>query len=515
MTQFSGQGVTMPPMDVYNQKLIANVHPSDWVNPTPVECYDLVVIGSGTAGLVTAKGAAGLGVGLKVALIEKHLMGGDCLNVGCVPSKCLIRSARAAADIRGSRPYGIVPPDQVTVDFPAVMERMRKVRAQISPVDSAAGAAKAGVDMFLGEGTFTGPNTVSVAGQTLRFKKAVICTGARAVKPKIEGIEAVGYLTNETVFSLTESPQRLAVIGGGPIGCELAQAFHHLGSKVVLFHRGSHILNKEDADAAEIVQKQFIEDGIQLVLSSQLKRVVQTAAGKEIFFESGGHEQSIIVDEILAGAGRAPNVQGLNLEAVGVEYDARHGVVVNDNLQTTNPKIYAAGDICMNWKFTHAADAAARIVLKNTLFSPFGIGKYKLSDLVMPWVTFTDPEIAHVGLYEHEAQDQGMDIHTIKILFDDVDRALADGEEDGFVKIHLKKGSDQVLGATIVARHAGEMISEITTAMVNKVGLGSMASVIHPYPTQADAIKRAADGYRRTLLTPLSIKFLGILTKLS
>ncbi len=515
MTQFSGQGVTLPPMDVYNQKLIANVHPSDWVNPSPAECYDLVVIGSGTAGLVTAKGAAGLGVGLKVALIEKHLMGGDCLNVGCVPSKCLIRSARAAADIKGSRPYGIVPPEQVTIDFPAVMERMRKVRARISPVDSAAGAAKAGVDMFLGEGTFTGPNTVAVGGQTLRFKKAVICTGARAVKPNVEGIEAVGYLTNETVFSLTESPKRLAVIGGGPIGCELAQAFYHLGSKVVLFHRGAHILNKEDADAAEIVQKRLIEEGIQLVLGSQLKRVVQTPTGKEIFFESGGREQSVIVDEILAGAGRAPNVQSLNLEAVGVEYDSRQGVVVNDNLQTTNPNIYAAGDICMNWKFTHAADAAARIVLKNTLFSPFGIGKYKLSDLVMPWVTFTDPEIAHVGLYENEAQDQGIDISTIKVLFDDVDRALADGEEEGFVKIHLKKGSDQILGATIVARHAGEMISEITTAIVNKVGLGSMASVIHPYPTQADAIKRAADGYRRTLLTPRTIKFLGLLTKLS
>ncbi|MGF1602769.1 MAG: mercuric reductase [Thermosynechococcaceae cyanobacterium] len=515
MAQFSKQGVTLPPMDIYNQKLIANVHPPDWVNPTPVECYDLVVIGSGTAGLVTAKGAAGLGVGLKVALIEKHLMGGDCLNVGCVPSKCLIRSARVAADIRSSQPFGIVPPEQVTVDFPAVMERMRQVRARISPVDSAAGAAKSGVDMYLGEGIFTSSNTVEVAGKTLRFKKAVICTGARAVKPKIEGIETVGYLTNETVFSLTEAPKRLAVIGGGPIGCELAQAFHRLGSKVVLFHRGGHILNKEDTDAAEIVQKTFIEEGIQLVLDSQLKRVVQTASGKEIFFESGGRQQSVIVDEILAGAGRAPNVQGLNLEVVGVDYDPRRGVVVNDHLQTTNPQIYAAGDICMNWKFTHAADAAARIVLKNTLFSPFGFGKYQLSDLVMPWVTFTDPEIAHVGLYEHEAQDQGMDINTIKILFDDVDRALADGEEDGFVKIHLKKGSDQILGATIVARHAGEMISEITTAIVNKVGLGSMASVIHPYPTQADAIKRAADAYRRTLLTPRTIKLLGLLTKFS
>lgn len=515
MTQSSFTGVTVTPMDVHNRKLVANVHPPDWVNPTPVDCYDLVVIGSGTAGLVTAKGAAGLGVGLKVALIEKHLMGGDCLNVGCVPSKCLIRSARTVADMRDAKPFGIHPPASIDVDFPAVMERMRQVRARISPVDSAAAAAKSGVDMYLGEGQFTGPNTVSVAGKTLRFKKAVITTGARAVKPRIEGIEEVGYLTNETVFSLTEQPKCLAVIGGGPIGCELAQAFHRLGSQVVLFHRGSHLLNKEDADAAEVVQQAFLKEGIRLVLACQMKRVERTPVGKVIHFACDGREESVVVDEILAGAGRAPNVEGLNLETVGVEYDSRRGVFVNDHLQTTNPKIYAAGDICMNWKFTHAADAAARIVLKNTLFSPFGIGKYKLSDLVMPWVTFTDPEIAHVGLYEHEAQDRGMNLNTIKILFDDVDRALADGEEDGFVKIHLEKGSDKILGATIVARHAGEMISEITTAMIGKVGLGSMASVIHPYPTQAEAIKKAADTYRRTLLTPRTIKLLGILTKLS
>jgi pyruvate/2-oxoglutarate dehydrogenase complex dihydrolipoamide dehydrogenase (E3) component len=243
--------------------------------------------------------------------------------------------------------------------------------------------------------------------------------------------------------------------------------------------------------------------------------VEQTPTGKVIHFSSQAGTKSVTVDEILVGAGRSPNVEGLNLEAVGVEYDTRQGVMVNDYLQTSNPKIYAAGDICMKWKFTHAADAAARIVLKNTLFSPFGFGRYKLSDLIMPWATYTDPEIAHVGLYEHEAQDQGMDINTIKILFSDVDRAIADGEEEGFVKIHYPKGSDKILGATIVARHAGDMISEITTAMVGKVGLGSLASAIHPYPTQAEAIKKAADAYRRTLLTPRTKSFLKILTKLS
>lgn len=515
MSQSAFPPLTIPPMDEHNQTLLSHVHPPDWANPTPVDCYDLVVIGAGTAGLVVAAGAAGLGLGLKVALIERHLMGGDCLNVGCVPSKCIIRSSRVVADMRDAAPFGITPPDQIDINFPAVMERMRRLRAGISHHDSADRFSKIGVDVFLGDGRFTNDSTVVVDGKTLRFKKAVIATGARAVRPNIEGIEAAGYLTNETVFSLTERPQRLAVIGGGPIGSELAQSFQRLGCEVTLFHRGSHILNKEDQDAAEIVQQTFLQEGIRLVLGCQLQRVERTPEGKRIYFVCDAQEDSIVVDEILAGAGRAPNVEGLNLEGVGVVYDQRQGVQVNDYLQTTNPKIYAAGDICMDWKFTHAADAAARIVIKNTLFSPFGLGRSKLSSLVMPWVTYTDPEIAHVGLYEHEAQQQGMEINVIKIPFSSVDRAIADGETTGFVKILHAKNSDKILGATIVARHAGEMISEVTTAIVNDIGLSQMSSVIHPYPTQAEGIKKAADAYRRTLLTPRTQRLLGLLTKLS
>ncbi|MDJ0650891.1 MAG: FAD-dependent oxidoreductase, partial [Xenococcaceae cyanobacterium MO_188.B19] len=353
---------TISPLDEYNQELLNNVHPSDWANPTPADIYDLVVIGAGTAGLVTAKGAGGLGLGLKVALVEKHLMGGDCLNVGCVPSKCLIRSGRAVADIRDAKAVGVSAAGDIAVDFSKVMERMRQVRTKISPVDSAISAKRVGVDVFFGEGRFTSNNTLTVEGQTLKFKKAVIATGARAVKPKIEGLEAVGYLTNETVFSLTEIPPRLAVIGGGPIGCELAQSFQRLGSEVTLFHRGNHVLNKEDREAAEIVQQALIKDGIRLVLGCQMEGVEQTPEGKIIHFSCDGSRDSVVIDEILAGAGRQPNVESLNLEAVGVEYDSRKGVIVNDNLQTSNPKIYGAGDICMNWKFTHAADAAARIV---------------------------------------------------------------------------------------------------------------------------------------------------------
>ncbi|OKH37882.1 mercuric reductase [[Phormidium ambiguum] IAM M-71] len=512
MSNSAFQKVNISPMDEHNQKLISYVHPPDWVNPQPANCYDLVVIGAGTAGLVVAAGAAGLDIGLKVALVEKHLMGGDCLNVGCVPSKSIIRSSRVVAEMQNARDFGILPPENIEVDFPAVMERMRKIRAGISHHDSAQRFQKLGIDVFLGEGHFLQNNSIEVDDKILRYKKAVIATGARAVRPKIEGIEDAGFLTNETVFSLTQRPERLAVIGGGPIGCELAQTFHRLGCQVILFHKGSHLLNKEDVDAAEIVQNVLLKEGIQLVFDSQIERVIKTTEGKIIDYVSNNRKESITVDEILVGAGRAPNVEGLNLEAVGVEYD-RKGVKVNDYLQTTNPKIYAAGDICMNWKFTHAADAAARIVIKNTLFSPFGLGRSKLSNLVMPWVTYTEPEIAHVGMYEHEAQKAGIEVNTIKIPFSSVDRAIADGEIEGFVKILHKKGSDRILGATIVARHAGEMISEVTTAIVNKIGLNGLSNVIHPYPTQAEGIKKAADAYRRTLLTPTSKKILGLLTK--
>lgn len=504
----------LQPLDEYNLKLQANVHPVDWVNPSPAEVYDLVVLGGGTAGLVVAAGAAGLGLGLKVALVEKNLLGGDCLNVGCVPSKCLIRSSRVAAEMRDAEPWGVHAPKEIEVDFPGVMQRMRRIRSGISHHDSAERFRGLGVDIFLGTAQFQDHQTVEVEGKNLKFKKAVIATGARATRPQIPGLAEAGYLTNETVFSLTDRPQRLAVIGGGPIGCELAQAFHRLGSQVTLFHKHGHLLDKEDPEAAEIVQGEFIREGVGLILSSRLDRVEKTATGKKIYYQQDGVEKTIEVDEILVGAGRSPNVEGLNLEAVGVQFNQK-GIVVNDYLQTTNPKIYGAGDICMKWKFTHAADAAARIVIKNTLFSPFGLGRSKLSNLVMPWVTYTDPEIAHVGLYEKEAQAQGLATDTIKIPFSSVDRAITDGETNGFIKVLHEKGSDRILGATIVARHAGDMISEVTLAIVTKQGLNALSGVIHPYPTQAEAIKKAADAYRKTLLTPRTQTLLKFLTKLS
>lgn len=491
------QPVEINPMDEYNRSLVSNVHPPDWNNPAPAPMYNLVVIGAGTAGLVTAAGAAGLGA--KVALVERHLMGGDCLNVGCVPSKCLIRSSRAFADVRDARDFGVIVPDGSEVDFPAVMERMRRLRARISANDSAARYRdELGVDVFVGDGRFAGPGIVEVGDLKLRYRKAVITTGARAFEPPIDGLKDAGFLTNETVFSLTERPARLAVIGAGPLGCELAQTFRRLGSEVYVLEMGPQILPREDRDAANIVERAFATDGIELVLSCSLKKVETGPGGKVLSLSCGDEARRIEVDEILVGVGRVPNVDGLNLESVGVGYDARKGVHVDDRLRTTNPKIFAAGDICLAYKFTHTADASARIVIQNALFW----GRKKAGVLTIPWCTFTDPEIAHVGMYDKDAEARGIPVQTYTVPMGDVDRALADGEEDGMVRVHVKKGTDTILGATIVARHAGEMISEISVAMQAKMGLGSLSSVIHPYPTQAEAIRRAADAYNRTRLTP-------------
>lgn len=491
----------LTPRDAYNDTLTRNVCPEDWVNPTPAGRYNLVVIGAGAAGLITAAVAAGLGA--RVALVESHHLGGDCLNVGCVPSKSVIRAARMVAEARrAAEELGLPLSEDAVPDFGRVMERMRRIRAQISAEDAATRYRdELGVDVYLGHARFVDSRTVTVGDQQLRFRKAVIATGARAARPRIPGLEEAGYRTNEDIFNLTERPRRLCVIGAGPIGCEMAQAFQRLGCAVTVLHADAHILPRENAAAAAVVAARFAREGVRVVDACEIQATERREGVRAIRFRRAeGREETLLCDEILVGVGRTANVANLGLEAVDVAFDAHEGIQVDDYLRTTNRHIFAAGDVCMRWKFTHAADAAAKIVVRNALFLPTA----KVSNLVMPWCTYTDPEIAHVGLYADEARARGIELDAFRVPLAEVNRAVTDGEDEGFVEICTEKGKDRIAGATIVSSHAGEMISELTLAMTQGVGLGKLLDVIHPYPTQAEGIKRAAGAWVRTRLTPLA-----------
>ena len=484
------------PLDEHNRQLVRYTHPPDWVNPEPKGRYNIVVIGAGTAGLVTTAGAAGLGA--RVALIESKLFGGDCLNYGCVPSKALIRAAQTAHEARHAGELGVRIVGEVKIDFPAVMERMRRLRTAIARHDSVDRFTGLGVDVFLGDAKFTGRSTVEVGGKKLTFAKACIATGARPALPSIPGLEEAGALTNETVFSLTELPRRLAVIGAGPIGVELSQAFARFGSQVTLLEQERDMLPREDRDAAAIARASLERDGVALNCCAKAVGVRREDGERVIELELNGERSELRVDQILVGVGRAPNVENLGLDAAGVRFDARWGVDVNDRLQTSNSDIYAAGDVCFPYKFTHTADALARIVIGNALF----FGRSRASALTIPWCTYCDPEIAHVGLYPEEAAKRGIEIDTFRIEMSSVDRAILEGDVEGFLKIYCSKGTDKIVGATLVGRHAGEQISQITLAMTAGAGLGTIAKTIHPYPTQAEVIKKAGDAYSRTRLTP-------------
>lgn len=491
------------PDTVENRQWVDNVHPAGWINPTPAGRYNLVVIGAGTAGLVCAAGAAGLGA--RVALIERNLMGGDCLNFGCVPSKGVIRAARAVHDARNSAGFGTSGNHGFTFDFSTAMERMRRIRADISHHDSARRFRdELGVDVFIGGGRFCGPDCIQVGDAKLFFTKAAICSGARAAAPPIPGLAEAGFHTNETIFSLTELPPRLAVIGAGPIGCELAQTFARFGSRVTLIATGARILGHEDPDAAKIMDDVLCREGLDLQLGVTIQEVRKNGNERIIHLESKGITQEIAVDGIVIGVGRIPNIEDLGLEEAGITCDS-NGVAVNDMLQTTNPSVYAAGDVCSCYKFTHTADAHARILLANALF----MGRQKTSSLIIPWCTYTDPEIAHVGMYEQEAQQQGHQVTTLTVPLTDIDRSIIDGESQGFARVHLKAGSDRILGATIVARHAGEMISEFSLAMTNGLGLKAIAGTIHPYPTQSESLKKLGDAYNRSRLTSFAKRLLA------
>ncbi|HLK11922.1 MAG TPA: FAD-containing oxidoreductase [Candidatus Binatia bacterium] len=496
-----GGGPHVLPDDEHDRALLGHVRPPQWRNPAPAGRYDLVVVGGGTAGLVAAAGAASLGA--RVALVEEHLLGGDCLNAGCVPSKALLAAARAAAAARSAGRFG-VRTGPVTVDFPAVMARMRRLRAAIAPADGAARLARLGVDVHFGRGRFTSPGTLAVDGRALAFARAVVATGTRAAVPDVPGLAAAGYLTNETLFALTALPRRLVVVGAGPIGCEMAQAFRRFGADVTLLEAGPRILPRDDPDAAAVVERALRADGVVVALGARIERVAARAGEAVVHFQGDAGPDAVACDRILIAVGRAPNVEDLGLDAAGVDAGPA-GIRVDDRLRTTNRRIWAAGDVAAPYRFTHTADALARLAVQNALF----LGRKRASALVVPWCTYTAPELAHTGLTAEEAARRGIPITTVTIPLAEVDRARLDGAEAGFLRVHLRRGGDRVVGATLVAEHAGEVISELTLALRAGLGLRAVGATIHPYPTAAEALRKAADAWNRARVTPRVRRVLG------
>jgi pyruvate/2-oxoglutarate dehydrogenase complex dihydrolipoamide dehydrogenase (E3) component len=469
--------------------------------------YNVVVIGAGTAGLVTAAGTAGLGG--RVALIERNLMGGDCLNFGCVPSKALISSARLIQQIREAEKWGLSRQSPQFV-FGNVFERMRACRAKIAPNDSEERFESLGVDVFRGEARFVSPHEIEVNGQRLRAKNFVIATGSRAAIPKIEGIDTVPYFTNETIFDeLKQKPESMIVLGGGPIGCELAQAFRRLGVELTIVQRGDQLLPREDRDVAEFVERRLINEGVRIIKNAHARSVATSDGGKialEFLDRQSGRlaERTLFADVLLIAIGRTPNFRHLDLKSAGVDVGEK-GVCVDDYLQTSNRQIYAAGDIIGPFLFTHMADAQARVVVRNILV-PFQFLRQKMDYSVVPWCTYTDPEVAHVGLGEREAKQKNLGYDLFVVPLEDVDRAVVESEDAGFVKVLTAKGSDKILGATIVAPHAGDLLHELVLAMKAGIGLGTIASTIHAYPTFAELARKAGDKFNKTRLTPRAKK---------
>ena len=453
---------------------LSYLHPPEWRNPAPAPLYDLVVIGGGTAGLVCAAGAAALGA--RVALVERHLLGGDCLNAGCVPSKALLRAARVVHEARAGEPLGVAATTQV--DFAAVMQRVREQRAQIAPHDSAERFTSLGVDVFFGDASFADARTVTVSGAhgspaRLRFRRAVIATGGRPVVPDL--LQGRNVLTSDTLFELTTQPRTLLVVGAGASGCEMAQAFALLGTAVTLADVAPRVLPREDPDASAVIAGALERCGVQLAL--------------------GGPITDVRAEAVLVTAGRTPNVEGLNLEAAGIRLDASGQLVVSDILRTTNLRVFAAADVRSSLQFTHAADAMARLVIQNALF----LTRRRFSDAAIPWCTYTFPEVAHVGA----ATDGGA---AITIPLDTVDRSRLDAEADGFVKVRHESG--RIVGATIVAPHAGETIAHVAHLIRQGQTLSDLSASVFPYPTVAEALRKAGDVYRRTALTPSRLRLL-------
>jgi dihydrolipoamide dehydrogenase len=455
--------------------------------------YNIIAIGGGSAGLVSAY--IGSVVKAKVALIEKHQMGGDCLNTGCVPSKALLRSAKILSYIKRSQDFGLKSA-QVDFDFPDVMGRVHDVIKKVAPHDSIERYTKLGVNCYTGSAKILSPHEVEVNGKTLTTKNIIIATGARPAIPPIPGLDQVDYLTTDTIWNLNKLPEKLVVMGGGPIGCELAQCFARLGSEVSIVEMLPDILIREDEEASRLVREKFIAEGVDVRINSKCKEVVVQDGKNYMLVEKDGATDWVEFDQLLVAVGRVANAKGFGLEDIGVKLGPRGTVEVDQYLRTTTHKnIYACGDVAGPFQFTHTAAHQAWYCAVNALFSPFK--KFKVDYSVIPWATFTDPEVARVGLNEKDAKEQGIPYEVATYGIDDLDRAIADGEDKGYVKVLTPPGKDKILGVTIVGYHAGDLITEYVLAMKHGLGLNKILGTIHIYPTMAEANKYAAGIWKK------------------
>lgn len=466
-----------------------------WIPPKKFDT-NLVVIGAGAGGLVASYIAAA--VKAKVTLIEKHNMGGDCLNTGCVPSKALIRTAKFLSHVSRAAEFGIKTA-QVEFDFADIMERVQAVIKAVEPHDSIARYQRHGVDVMIGAAKIVSPWQVEVTTetgvQTISTRSIVIAAGARPFVPLIKGLDEVGYLTSDTVWNLRNKPKRLLVLGGGAIGCELAQAFARLGIEVTQVEMLPRIMMREDSDVSEMVMAQFRKEGITVLVEHKAKEFMLENGEKILIAEQNGEEVRIVFDEVLLAIGRVANVSGYGVEDMGIALSPRKTIAVNGFQETNYPNIYACGDVTGPYQFTHVAAHQAWYAAVNALFG--GFKKFKTDYSVIPWATFTDPEVARVGLNEQEAKEQGIAYEISLYGIDELDRAIADNEARGFVKVLTVPNKDKILGVTIVGEHSGDLIAEFVLAMKHNLGLNKILGTIHIYPTMAEVNKYVAGVWKR------------------
>ncbi|EGV51889.1 FAD-dependent oxidoreductase [endosymbiont of Riftia pachyptila] len=474
-----------------------------WIRPRSFD-RNLVVIGGGSAGLVSAYIAAA--VKAKVSLIEKHKMGGDCLNTGCVPSKALIRSSRLLAQSRRAQEWGFDSMD-VKFDFGRVMERVQRVVKQVEPHDSVERYSSLGVDVIEGEARITSPYTVEVDGRELTTRNIIVATGARPFVPPIPGLDQIDYLTSDNLWQLRELPQRLLVLGGGPIGCELSQAFARFGAKVTMVEMAPRLMIREDEDVAALVQARFEEEGIEVLAGHRATEFLIENGEKRLRCDRGGDAVIVPFDQVLVAVGRRPNTSGFGLEELGLPLNPNGTIQVDDYLQSPIPSIYACGDVAGPYQFTHTAAHQAWYAAVNSLFG--GFRRFRVDYSVIPFATFTDPEVARVGLNEQEAQQQGVSYEVTRFDLSELDRAIAEGEAHGMVKVLTVPGKDRILGATIVGENAGELIGEFTAAMKHGFGFNKILGTIHIYPTLLEANKYAAGEWKRAHAPQKLLEWVG------